>query len=192
MQTRKEFKNDFPCNFTEEFLHAYAGDKDMLMQKNRIYYHTGNWTYAPAVFEEEDILAALSTARNIESRLYVWNPDVSDWDLLYFPRGSKKDNEECLSRYGLSSEQVCSLDCCEKSREDALFAKTDDYFYSGLGIIDLLHKKIICRTSYPDSEKLPPCALDGYDIYSNAEYAQMETELPTCITAYIIEKEVNA
>lgn len=42
MQTKKELKNDFPSSFTEEFLHAYAKNKDKLMQKSRIYYHTGN------------------------------------------------------------------------------------------------------------------------------------------------------
>ncbi len=174
MQTKKELKNDFPSSFTEEFLHAYAKNKDKLMQKSRIYYHTGNWAYAPAIFEENDILAAISTASNIEGRLYVWNPDISDWEPLYFPWGSKEDNEEYLARYGLSLEAIYSMDCCKKSREDALFEKTDDYFYSGLGIIDLPHKMILCRTSYPDKEKLPPCPLEGCGIYSNAQYAQMD------------------
>lgn len=129
----------------------------------------GSWYYAPVIFEEEDITVAVSTALNIEGELSIWNEKDNTWEWLFLACAECKTNLELLERYGVDAEKrkMCTY---ERSRRDVLFCKTDDYFYMGAGIIDLVKGKVTNRYEWDgeyrcnEGKKLRDCKLSRYGL----------------------------
>lgn len=127
------------------------------------YQLEGNWYYAPVIFEEDDIVIALSTSLNIEGDIMVWNEETKEWDILYIPWGNEKENQMFLEEHGVTQEMFdnCSY---EKSRSDVLFCKTDDYFALGSGLIDLTSQKVRERRDCNTGRALKDCKLSVYGL----------------------------
>lgn len=47
-----------------------------------IFKHSGNWAYRPSMFYSTSLANAMATADNIESDLFVWNQEKSEWMLV--------------------------------------------------------------------------------------------------------------
>lgn len=129
----------------------------------------GSWYYAPVIFEEEDITVAISTALDIEGELSIWNEKETGWEWVYLACASYETNLELLERYEVTEEKrrLCTYKRC---RNNVLFCKTDDYFYMGAGIINLVENKITDRYEWDnhyrcnEGRKLRDCKLSRYGL----------------------------
>lgn len=137
----------------------------MITAKGRKFLLHGSSDYAPVIFREHDTASAILTAVKANGRLYQWDSRFSCWNPVYIPWGGSQGDE-----------RKCTTDsaCHPKCRYDCLFQKTDAYYYSGAGIINLPKGIITGRWSLFDDRNLPPCPLKEYDIYSDADYQDME------------------
>lgn len=127
----------------------------------------GSWYYAPVIFEEEDITVAVSTAVSIDGELSIWNEKEQVWEWLFLACAGYETNLEMLERYEINEEKrkMCTY---KRGRNNVLFCKTDDYFYMGAGVIDLVKGKITNRYEWDDyyrcndGKKLRDCTLSRY------------------------------
>lgn len=154
----------------------------------RLFGLDGKENYCPVVFKEKDYLSAVVTAVCADSTLYIWNEGASKWDTIFSPFASDNENALHLKKQGIHPEQFRKEFDYKKCRKDVLFEKTDAYYYSGAGIIVLPERIVINRCSLFDDKELPTCPLHEYDIYSVADYQEMERMLHD-MPPYIPEKQ---
>ena len=74
-------------------------------------------------------------------------------------------------KYPASQHSPC------KCRHDCLFAQTEEYFEAGAGTVILPERLVVDRQDYRNGKKLPPCPLNGYGIYSDADYKEINALL---------------
>lgn len=141
--------------------------------QDNLFRLAGSPDYASVIFREPDTAAALATAAKARARMYRWDVKTLCWNLVYMPWNTDALPDGCRESSGECPAGPCGRRC----RLDCLFEKTDAYYYSGAGTIVLPERIVTNRCSLFDDKELPDCPLHEYDIYSVADYREMEEML---------------
>lgn len=151
-----------------------SGNLQTVSINSDLFLLDGSVDYAPVIFREHDTAAALATAVKARAKLYRWDRHALRWNLVHIQRQTDILKTGCL---GSPGKCPASPYCPCKCRYDCLFARTEEYFEAGAGTVILPERLVVDRQDYHNSEKLPPCPLNGYGIYSDEDYKEIDALL---------------
>ncbi len=135
-----------------------------------MYHLAESEDYVSVVFRERDAVAALATAMKAQARLYWWDSLARCWNLVYMPWKPDVPGLQC----GADARKECGMFPRCRCRYDCLYERTGEYFDAGAGTVVLPERLVVDRWNWRNDKPLPPCPLDGYGIYSEADHKEID------------------
>lgn len=139
-----------------------------ISMREELYHMEGSSDYVPVVFREHEAAAALATAIKAQARLHWWDSLAHCWNLVYMLWKPDVSGLQC----GTDAWKECGM--FPRCRYDCLYERTGEYFDAGAGTVLLPERLVVDRWNWRDDKPLPPCPLDGYGIYSEADHKEID------------------